>query len=533
MFGAIGLGGVAVYLVVVGHTQKQVQIGLLVGLWGVMLGAFTLFGPRHAAVDDVGEQGDDGSTWVSSKGELVSAERREHELQLEVILRREMERVLRDELTELRGEVAGLRTDLLDKMNGQLRLERVETTRVISSDIDELQHEVRRLAVAHSGASGFGGGQAFPPATLVESSPVSPAQSQSHASGPLPYVFGAPQVAQALPAAPRPVASPAPAPRPSIAAARPASTVKPPPPAPAKRPMPAPAAVKSVPEAPAPPAAPSTSWSTPASVAPRQAAAAPVAPPVRTSSRPEPPQPNLIKSVSENVTNVLPDVTPRQRPAKPEPMGLGEAPHVAELPRVSELPRIGEVPRLTPSAPILPSAPLPAAPVAPPAAAPIPSAPAGSDPFAAMPRLSRYQADEWDDAPRSSAAPAPAPVRDPESRPRPNPYVGRRRQANGAPAPYGARGETGANGAANGTSAINDTPATNGLPPGNGTPPTNGLPPANSRPAPYSPSGANGSYPAAGANGRPANGEDKRAAGGRRRRADGDADDVLARLLGR
>ena len=176
MFGAIGLGGVAVYLVVVGHTQKQVQIGLLVGLWGVMLGAFTLFGPRHTAADDIGEEGDDGSTWVSSKGELVSAERREHELQLEVILRREMERVLRDEMAELRGEVAGLRTDLLDKMNGQLRLERVETTRVISSDIDELQHEVRRLAVAHSGAPALGGGQAFPPATLIESSPVSPSQ---------------------------------------------------------------------------------------------------------------------------------------------------------------------------------------------------------------------------------------------------------------------------------------------------------------------------------------------------------------------
>src|SRR6266581_4243033 len=297
MFGAIGLGGVAVYLVVVGHTQKQVQIGLLVGLWGVMLGAFTLFGPRHTAADDAGEQGDDGSTWLSSKGELVSAERREHELQLEVILRREMERVLRDEMADLR-----------DKMNGQLRLERVETTRVISSDIDELQHEVRRLAVAHSGAPALGGGQAFPPATLIESSPVSPSQSQSHASGPLPYVVGAPQVAQVLPAysAPRPVPSPAPAPRPSIAAARPATTVKPP--APPRRPMPAPANANPVAESP-PHAGSSTSWSTPASVAPRQAVAAPAAsllPPAQTSSRLERPEPNLVKSVSENVTNVLP-----------------------------------------------------------------------------------------------------------------------------------------------------------------------------------------------------------------------------------
>src|SRR6266516_3224638 len=514
MFGAIGLGGVAVYLVVVGHTQKQVQIGLLVGLWGVMLGAFTLFGPRHTAADDIGEEGDDGSTWVSSKGELVSAERREHELQLEVILRREMERVLRDEMAELRGEVAGLRTDLLDKMNGQLRLERVETTRVISSDIDELQHEVRRLAVAHSSTQALGGGQAFPPATLIESAPL----SQSHASGPLPYVFGAPQVAHVLPAssAPRPVPSAAPAPRPSIAAARPATTVKPP--APPRRPMPAPANANPVAESP-PPAGSSTSWSTPASVAPRQAVAVPAAsprPPAQTSSRLELPEPNLVKSVSENVTNVLPDVPARQPLSKPEPMRLGEAPHVAELPRVSELPRIGHVPRLTPPAPILPPAPLPAATV-PPSAPPV--MPSPSDPFAAMPRLSRYEAEEWDDAsPPPAAPPAQLPVREPsQSRPRPNQYVGRRRQPNGSPAPYGASGTNGTNGVTNGTSAINGTPATNGLPPVNGGP------------APYSPPAANGSYPTPGTAGRSANGDDRSVAGGRRRRGDGDADDVLAR----
>jgi hypothetical protein len=520
MFGAIGLGGVAVYLVVVGHTQKQVQIGLLVGLWGVMLGAFTLFGPRHTAADDAGEQGDDGSTWVSGQGELVSAERREHELQLEVILRREMERVLRGEMAELRGEVAGLRTDLLDKMNGQLRLERVETTRVISSDIDELQHEVRRLAVAHSGAPALGGGQAYPPATLVDSSPVSP--SPSHASGPLPYVVGAPQVAQGLPAssAPRPVPSPAPAPRPSIAAARPATTVKPP--APPRRPMPAPANANPVAESPRP-AAPSTSWSAPASVAPRKAVAAPAAsplPPAQASWRLELPEPNLVKSVSENVTNVLPDVPARQPLSKPEPMRLGEAPHVAELPRVSELPRIGHVPRLTPPTPILPPASLPSAAVPPPAHR---VTPAASDPFAAMPRLSRYEADEWDDAPLPPAAPlAQQPAREPsESRPRPNQYVGRRRQPNGSPAPHGASGTNGTNGVTNGTPAINGTPA------------MSGPPPVNSGPAPYSPPAANGSYPAPGTTGRSATGDDPRAAGGRRRRADGDADDVLARLLGR
>ena len=194
IFSAIGLGGVAVFLVVIGHTQKQVQVGLLIGLWGVMLGAFTLFGPRHGSspreVDDTGSARD-----ARDDSERLSAERREHELQLEVMLRREVERVLRSELSELRGEVAGLRSDVLEKVNGQLRLERIETTRVISSDIDEMQHEVRRLAVSrNNAAAAIEAAQGFPPATLVEASP--------HASAPLPYLFAAPPAGQAIPAAP-------------------------------------------------------------------------------------------------------------------------------------------------------------------------------------------------------------------------------------------------------------------------------------------------------------------------------------------
>ncbi len=210
IFSAIGLGGVAVFLVVIGHTQKQVQVGLLIGLWGVMLGAFTLFGPRHGSspreVDDTGSARD-----ARDDSERLSAERREHELQLEVMLRREVERVLRSELSELRGEVAGLRSDVLEKVNGQLRLERIETTRVISSDIDEMQHEVRRLAVSrNNAAAAIEAGQGFPPATLVEASP--------HASAPLPYLFAAPPAGQAIPAAPA-IAPPAAAATPPARAA--------------------------------------------------------------------------------------------------------------------------------------------------------------------------------------------------------------------------------------------------------------------------------------------------------------------------
>ena len=46
----------------------------------------------------------------------------------------------------LRSEVAALRAEVVDKLGGQLRLERIETTRVIGSDLEALQHEIRRLA---------------------------------------------------------------------------------------------------------------------------------------------------------------------------------------------------------------------------------------------------------------------------------------------------------------------------------------------------------------------------------------------------
>src|SRR5882762_562675 len=174
MVSAVLLGGVAVFMVVVGHTQKQVQIGLLVGLWGVLLGAFTLFGHRRGT-EVLGDEA------LAADVERAPA-RREHELQREVVLRRDMERILRDELSQLRGEVAGLRNDLVEKVNGQLRLERIETTRVISSDIEELQHEVRRLAVSGgTPAAALDGATAFPPATVVE--------SRIRNSAPLPYVY--------------------------------------------------------------------------------------------------------------------------------------------------------------------------------------------------------------------------------------------------------------------------------------------------------------------------------------------------------
>lgn len=148
MFVAFALGVVAVLLVVIGDSRKQVTVGALLGVWSALLGCFTLIGPRRSVSGSETGPGRPQEVHGSHEIELERrvAARREFELQLEVMLRRELEKVLRVELAGLRNEVAGLRSDLVEKVNGQLRLERIETTRVIGSDIEALQHEVRRLA---------------------------------------------------------------------------------------------------------------------------------------------------------------------------------------------------------------------------------------------------------------------------------------------------------------------------------------------------------------------------------------------------
>ena len=47
---AVVFGAVAAWLVVTGKTQKRVELGVLVGLWGALIGAYSMFsrrGPDH------------------------------------------------------------------------------------------------------------------------------------------------------------------------------------------------------------------------------------------------------------------------------------------------------------------------------------------------------------------------------------------------------------------------------------------------------------------------------------------------------
>lgn len=147
---AVALGAVGVWLIVTATSQKWTELGVLAGLWGLLIGAFAAFGPRHTAPADVVEEPARQPEVPAARTAEVerlddAAQRRDYEARLELMLRREIQAAMSREVAVLRAEVAQLRTDLVEKVGGQLRLERIETTRVIGSDIEALQREIDQL----------------------------------------------------------------------------------------------------------------------------------------------------------------------------------------------------------------------------------------------------------------------------------------------------------------------------------------------------------------------------------------------------
>jgi hypothetical protein len=214
---AVALGGLAVWLIVTSRTQKHLEIGVLAGLWGALLGAFAMFGSRRFRhpLDDVDEPLPSTALALrATDHELERAEeaaaRRAHEARLEHMLRREIRTAVTAEVAALRDEIAALRSELLEKVGGQLRLERIETTRVIGSDLEALQHEVRQLKAAAAQEADLGMPRTRVPDTgvrqIVEPARVRPSET----TGPI-------RTGTAPAAGP----SPSPAPRPQPAAAEP------------------------------------------------------------------------------------------------------------------------------------------------------------------------------------------------------------------------------------------------------------------------------------------------------------------------
>ncbi len=169
---AAGLGVVGVWLIVTGNDSKHVRIGAISAFWGLLLGTYAMFGARlPARTPESRPVAPQAPTPPPSReldlrqlGEIersaVAAARREFQQELQLMLRREVQDGFAQEVASLRAEVNALRSDLVEKVGGQLRLERIETTRLIGSDLEAVQSELRKLretAVEAGAATGAAG----------------------------------------------------------------------------------------------------------------------------------------------------------------------------------------------------------------------------------------------------------------------------------------------------------------------------------------------------------------------------------------
>jgi hypothetical protein len=161
---AIALAVVGIWMIVTGNSTKSVRVGAIASFWALLLGAFAVLGSRVPGRDTDRSTGpvapvphDPSPPPPPRRGEVdlrhvgdieraaVAAPRREFQAHLQEMLHREVSAAVSREMAGLRSEVTALRNELVEKVGGQLHLERIETTRLIGSDLEALQHEVRQL----------------------------------------------------------------------------------------------------------------------------------------------------------------------------------------------------------------------------------------------------------------------------------------------------------------------------------------------------------------------------------------------------
>jgi outer membrane biosynthesis protein TonB len=202
---SVALAVVGVYLVVTStNDPKRIEIGVLFGLWGALVGAIVVFGSRSREpapapnpIPVVAPPGQEldlrkiGEIERLAIANAVDTARREFRAELEEMLRREVQAGLAQEVAGLRAEVAALRNELVEKVGGQLRLERIETTRLIGSDLEALQHELRQLR--EIGAREPEPAAEVHEAEIVVERVVPPAPPPPPAAAPEPVVEPAPQ----------------------------------------------------------------------------------------------------------------------------------------------------------------------------------------------------------------------------------------------------------------------------------------------------------------------------------------------------
>lgn len=133
--------------VVISDDPQILRLAVVGALWAFVLAAFAA--PRRRGDDDGDRPGTEIELRKTYEIELERevAARREYELQLEVYLRRELERGLAEDVAALRDEVGRMRGEMMDRLDGELRMERIETTRLVGGSLRALQDEARRLGI--------------------------------------------------------------------------------------------------------------------------------------------------------------------------------------------------------------------------------------------------------------------------------------------------------------------------------------------------------------------------------------------------
>ncbi len=145
---AIALASTAA--VVLSEDPQTLRLAVVGALWAFVLAAFAA--PRRREPEAADAEAMPGTelelrrTYEIELEKEVAA-RREYELQLEVYLRRELERGLAEDVAALRDEVGRMRGEMIDRLDGELRMERIETTRLIGGSLRALQDEARRLGI--------------------------------------------------------------------------------------------------------------------------------------------------------------------------------------------------------------------------------------------------------------------------------------------------------------------------------------------------------------------------------------------------
>lgn len=148
---AVVLAGAATATLVLTDDPKTLRLAVVGALWAFLLGAVTI--PRRGRAASSGAPAPAaGAAGTGSGSELELrrtyevelerevAARREYEMQLEVYLRRELEQGLREEVTALRDELGRLRGEMLDRLDGDMHVQRIET-RLYAGSLPALRDE--------------------------------------------------------------------------------------------------------------------------------------------------------------------------------------------------------------------------------------------------------------------------------------------------------------------------------------------------------------------------------------------------------